>query len=439
MKLPSVPAYSHEDVVKALELLSQEPVRSETEDFNRHYLHWEELRRHRPLAADPLLIWILMKIFRQNSMRTIPFADWHIGFNLGDACQRALHTLDKTAGGSLVGLLESAGQDRDRYILNALMEEAIASSQIEGAATTRRVAKQMLRENRRPRTRDERMIVNTYLTMKTVVERKQQPLSVDLILELHGMITAGTLDDPADAGAFRQNDEIRVVDQHGTVLHTPPPYTQIPRLMDELCTFIDSESDTFLHPVVKGIVLHFLIAFIHPFNDGNGRTARTLFYWFLLREDYWLFEYMPISRAIHQKRGQYKRAFLYTESDDLDLTYFIRYNLDVIIETLAEVRSYIERTQMEQRRVIGLIEGSDELNLRQVEILKRLMRAPDRTIRIREVMGIFGVAYATARADLFRLEELGYLVRLKMGKSLLFLYNRQKMTEGGPLPAASDE
>ena len=439
MKLPSVPAYSQEDIVRALELLSQDPVRSEIENFNRHYLHWEEFRRHRPIAADPLSIWILMKLFRQNSMRTISFADWRIGFNLGDACQGALHTLDKTAGGSLIGLLESAGHDRDRYILNALMEEAIASSQIEGAATTRRVAKQMLRENRRPRTRDERMIVNTYLTMKTVVERKQQPLSPDLVLELHRMITDGTLDDPADAGAFRQNDEVRVVDQHGTILHTPPPYTQIPRLMDELCTFINAESDTFLHPVVKGIVLHFLIAFMHPFNDGNGRCARTLLYWFLLREDYWLFEYMPISRAIHQKRGQYKRAFLYTESDGLDLTYFIRYNLDVIIETLAEVRRYIGRTQTEQRRVIGLIEGSDELNLRQVEVLKRLMRTPDRTIGIREVMGIFGVAYATARADLFRLEELGYLVRVKMGRSFQFLYNRQRMADGGPFPAAGDE
>lgn len=306
------------------------------------------------------------------------------------------------------------------------MEEAIASSQIEGAATTRRVAKQMLREDRRPRNRDEQMIVTTYLTMKTVVKRRDQPLFVDLILELHRMITAGTLDDPTDVGAFRQNDEVRVGDQHGPILHTPSPHTQIPHLMDELCTFINSESGPFLHPVVKGIVLHFRIAFIHPFNDGNGRSALTLLYWFLLRENYWLFECMLISRAIHHKCGRYKRAFLYTESDGLDLTYFIRYNLDVIIETLAEVCRHIERTQMEQRRVIRLIENSDELNLRQVESLKRLMRGPDRTIGIREIMGTFGVAYATARADLFRLEELGYLTRINMGRSFQFLYNRSR-------------
>ena len=436
MKLPSVPVYSTEYLATALVLLPEESIRSQVETLNRRYLHWEELRRHKPLTADPLKIWILMKLFRQNTMRAIPFADWRLGFNIGDACQRVLHNLDKTAGGSLLGQLESVGQDRDRYILNALMEEAIASSQIEGAATTRRVAKKMLRENRRPRTRDERMIVNTYLTMKRVTQRKGQPLSIDLILELHRMITSGTLDDPADEGAFRQNDEIQVVDHHGHVLHTPPSHSDIPRLMDELCTFVNSEFDQFLHPVVKGIILHFLVGFIHPFNDGNGRCARTLFYWLLLSEDYWLFEYMPISRAIRERRGQYKRAFLFTESDDLDLTYFIRYNLNVITDTLTEVRGYIERTQREQHRALKLIEGSDELNLRQVEILKRLMQSPDRTVGIREIMGTFGVAYATARADLYRLEELGYLVRIKMGKTLQFLYNRQRPSE---LKPAADE
>ena len=130
------------------------------------------------------------------------------------------------------------------------------------------------------------------------------------------MITTGTLDDPDDEGRFRLDDDIHVVDQHGTILHTPPSHAEIYRLINEVCKFVNTEIEPFLHPVVKGIILHFLIGYIHPFNDGNGRCARTLFYWFLLREDYWLFEFMPISRAIRDSRGQYKRAYLYAESDD---------------------------------------------------------------------------------------------------------------------------
>ncbi len=430
MKLPSVPVYVEADLVKAIPLFSNEDVRLTIEAFNGRYLHWDEIRHRDSLPADPLQIWMLMKFIRQASMRPFQFAEWRLGFNLGDACQKALHTLDKMAGGSLVGLMEfPSGQDRDRYVLNALMEEAIASSQIEGAATTRRVAKQMLRENRKPRNRDEKMIVNSFLTMKAVVERRQLPLSIDLILELHRMITAGTLDNPADEGRFRRDDDVHVVDQHGTVLHSPPPQVNVYPLMNEVCTFINTETEPFLHPVVKGIILHFLIGYIHPFSDGNGRCARTLFYWFLLREDYWLFEFMPISRAIRNTRGQYKRAYLYTESDDFDLTYFIRYNLDVIVDTLAEVRAYIEKTQLEQYRTIKLIEGSDELNLRQVGILKRLMQTPDRIIGIKEVMGTYSVAYGTARADLYGLEELGYLKKRKMGKTFQFHLDQERMSE----------
>lgn len=430
MKLPTVPSYTEEDLVKAIPLLSNEDVRSTIDSFNRRYLHWDEIRHRKPLPAEPLQIWMLMKFIRQASMRPFQFADWRLGFNLGDACQKALHTLDKSGGGSLIGLKEFSGQqERDIYVLNALMEEAIASSQLEGAATTRRVAKQMLRENRKPRNRDEKMIVNSFRTMKAVVERKQLPLSIDLILELHRMITTGTLDDPDDEGRFRLDDDIHVVDQHGTILHTPPSHAEIYRLMNEVCKFVNTEIEPFLHPVVKGIILHFLIGYIHPFNDGNGRCARTLFYWFLLREDYWLFEFMPISRAIRDSRGQYKRAYLYAESDDFDLTYFIRYNLDVIVDTLAEVRKYVEKSQLEQYRTITLIEGSDGLNLRQVGILKHLMQSPDRVIGIKEVMGTYAVAYGTARADLYGLENLGYLRKRKMGKTLQFNLDRKRMAE----------
>ena len=138
---------------------------------------------------------------------------------------------------------------------------------------------------------------------------------------------------------------------------------------------------------------------------------------------------MPISRAIRDSRGQYKRAYLYTESDDFDLTYFIRYNLDVIVDTLAEVRKYVEKSQLEQYRTITLIEGSDGLNLRQVGILKHLMQSPDRVIGIKEVMGTYAVAYGTARADLYGLENLGYLRKRKMGKTLQFNLDRKRMAE----------
>ncbi|MDO9324308.1 MAG: Fic family protein, partial [Methanoregula sp.] len=203
----------------------------------------------------------------------------------------------------------------------------------------------------------------------------------------------------------------------------PLPSSEIPALIDELCRFANNNDDSFIHPVVKGIFLHFLIGYIHPFNDGNGRTARTLFYWYVLRHDYWLFEYMALSRAIKDTKGQYKKAYVYTESDENDLTYFIHYNLSAIEKTIKEIQTYIREQQAEQIRALHAIQESEELSYRQVDILKWIVKHREKPVRIKEIEEMYHVAYATARSDLIRLEEQGYLKRKMMGKEYVFLFS----------------
>jgi len=422
MKLPEVPQFAEDEINTAIGLARDPAVLKAAVECNTRYPHWEELRHH-PLPADARSVWALMKLFRRAQAREIVFAGLHFPYTIGDASSQMLYHLDKTAAGSLSGMLDTFGHDRERYIVNSLMEEAIASSQLEGAATTRRVAKQMLRERRKPKNRDEQMIFNNYQTMKKVREIAKTDLTPDLILSLQKMITSDTLDDPADEGRFRDNDEIRVVDGSGTVLHTPPPAADIPRLIDEFCRFANDAGDRFIHPVIKAIVLHFLIGYIHPFNDGNGRTARTIFYWYVLRHDYWLFEYLALSRTIKETKGQYKKAYVYTESDENDLTYFILYNLTAIEKTLREIQVYLEEQQKEQIQTLHRIHAAGDLSFRQIDILKQSAKRPENPVRIKEIEEMYHVAYATARGDLLRLEELGYLERRSAGKEYYFLYS----------------
>ncbi len=391
-------------------------------EYNTRYLHWDELRHH-PLPANAKSVWALMKLLRRTQAREIVFSRWHFPYTLNDSCWQMLHHLDKTAAGNLMSVLDTIGHDRERYIVNSLMEEAIASSQLEGAATTRRVAKQMLRERRKPKNRDEQMIFNNYQTMKMIREIGKGDLSPELLLSLQKMITSMTLEDPSDEGRFRDNDEIRVVDGSGAVLHIPPPAVEVPGLIDELCRFANSPDDSFIHPIIKGIFLHFLIGYIHPFNDGNGRTARTIFYWYVLRNDYWLFEYMALSRTIKDTKGQYKKAYVYTESDENDLTYFIHYNLTAIEKTIKEIQTYIQMQQAEQIRTLHSIQESEEISYRQIDILKQIVKRPEKPVRIKEIEEMYHVAYATARGDLIRLEELGYLKRRTSGKEYFFLFS----------------
>ncbi len=422
MKISSPPFIPKELLQKALERADDPGVPDAVFRENGRYLHWDEIHRRKKYPVDPLILWALMKFFRRKDARIIPFADTTFRYVLDDSCWEELHILDKIAAGNLSRVLDSVGPDRDQYVVNATMEEAIASARLGGAEIPRRVAKEMLREQRKPRTPDERAVLNCYRSMKEIRTMTGSDLTPDLILRLHAMITAGTLEDPDDEVRFRENDDSRATDSSGTVLFTPPSYKEVPRLIEELCLFVNREQEVFIHPVVKGIILHFLFTWIHPFHNGNGRCARALFYWYVAKLDYWLFEYMAISRAIRDTRGQYQKACLYTRSDENDLTYFIRYNLGIFSNAIREMENYIREKQEEQREVLDLIKGREDLTVRQADILRQFMKRPEKPFRSREIMEIYKIANATARSDLFHLADLGFIRKEKSGRELVFLF-----------------
>jgi Fic family protein len=204
---------------------------------------------------------------------------------------------------------------------------------LEGAVVTRSEAREMIREGRAPSSKHEKMVMNNFKTMAMLSKLRDRDLSPELILEIHREITAGTLDDPRDEGLLRtSNDQVRVEDEEsGDVFHIPPPADELPERLKRLCAFSNEKGMAgFLHPVIRSILLHFWVAYDHPFIDGNGRTARALFYWSMLRHGYWLAELFSISHEILKAPKQYYRAFLYTETDGNDLNYFIHHQLKTI-------------------------------------------------------------------------------------------------------------
>ena len=135
-------------------------------------------------------------------------------------------------------------------------------------------------------------------------------------------------------------------------------------------------SGVFIHPVIRAIVVHFWLAYDHPFCDGNGRTARALFYWTMLRQGYELFEFISISSVINKARGQYERSFLLSESDDNDLTYFLLAQVKVIEQSIANLHAYLERKADQVAALQLRLEGVDGLNHRQLALLRHALRHP---------------------------------------------------------------
>jgi ribosomal protein S18 acetylase RimI-like enzyme len=200
------------------------------------YRHWDTLRHLSPPEGLTLQEWWLgTKLARSNIWHQIPLADAHgqpFGYCMADPAYEMTHLVDRQASGEIaISEVVTSPEMRNRYVVSSLIEEAITSSQLEGASTSRAVAKEMLRSGRAPRDRSERMIYNNYRAMNTVRGWKDEPLTADRVLQLHRMVTDGTLDDPDAAGRLQRPDEerVRVFDRAtGDLRHVPPPAEQLP-------------------------------------------------------------------------------------------------------------------------------------------------------------------------------------------------------------------
>jgi Fic family protein len=402
------------------------------EPEGNRYLHWDKLQRLEPpngLSSEEW--WLGIKTGRLAEARFLPLRDSEgtpFSFGLPDLVLRRLHRIDQRASGEVAmeEVVTSEKQAGQRFLVNSLMEEAIRSSQLEGATTSRRVAKEMLRTGRRPRNRGERMIVNNYRALQFIREEMGKTLSPDAILELHKIVTEGTLDDPSAAGRLQRPGEERVAvfDRDGDErpLHIPPPAGELPERMRQLCDFANErgDGDRFIHPVVQAILLHFWLAYDHPFEDGNGRTARILFSWLMQQRGYWLIEYLPISPIIREAPAKYGRAFMETESDQGDTTYFLVHQLEAIEKALDKHDVYIQRKIGEVRDVERMLQDADGLNHRQLALLTDAIRNPDGIYTFGSHATSHRVTHETARTDLSDLAGRGLLLRRSKGRGYTF-------------------
>ena len=396
------------------------------------YVHWDELRHlPPPKGFTQRQWWLAIKISRRTAHHRLPFADskqMGFGYSIPDNLFKLLHEIDRDASGRIeVAELVTSSQTRDRYLVNSLIEESITSSQLEGAATTHKVAKEMLRQGRKPRNHSEQMIYNNYAAMQFIRSHKHLSLTPELILQLQSVMTDLTLEDPTAAGRWRHPEEnVRVVDERNNeILYVPPPAEEIAHRIVELCRFANgSNENPFIHPLIKAIVIHFMMGWIHPFVDGNGRTARALFYWSMAKSGYWLIEFTSISRVIKKAPARYARAYLYAETDDNDLTYFIEHQFYVICEAIKALHSYLADKTKEIADTRHLIASSPKLkgklNHRQLAAMDYFLKHSHVIYRIQEHRNSNQVTYETARRDLLDLVDLGLLEKHREGKAFVF-------------------
>ena len=411
------PRLKQEHLVKAFKLLSDPIVKSFVEELNDSYYYWSDVKYKRPpIEIDPVQLWACVIMSR--TLKKIDVWDkYGVSFSVSNKMQRQCHDFDMNFGGSWGDSTIIPTENKERYLISSLMEEAISSSQMEGASTTRKVAKEMLRKSISPRSRSEQMISNNYETIHFIVRNKNQELTPDLLLQIHALMTHKTLDNAEDEGRFRINDDVVVAnDITHEVVHTPPSHTDIASFVDDLCKFFNTtERATFIHPIIKAIIIHFMIAYVHPFVDGNGRTGRALFYWYMLKQGYWLMEYMSVSRVIANSKKSYEKAYQYVESDGMDLGYFIIYNLKVLDKAFKQLQAYIKKKQDEKMLANTFLQLGN-INERQAQIIRMYIDNPNEVLTVKDVQAKFLITPTTAKSDLIALVQRGLLNEISFNK-----------------------
>ena len=385
--------------------------------INETFEYWDSIKYKKcPTGCTPQQLWTFVKAARRiNNIKV--WDKYDVRLSLTNSMQKMCHQFDMYWGGSWGNNSIIDTNNKEQYLISSLMEEAIYSSQMEGAATTRKVAKEMLRKKMTPRDKSQQMIHNNYQTIQYIVEHKDEPLSEELLLQIHRLMTDNTMQNLEDAGRFRNNNDVVVENgiTHETV-HTPPSYKDIPQFIKDLCVFFNDENPRqFIHPIIRGIVIHFMISFVHPFVDGNGRTARAMFFWYMLREGYWLTEYLSISRVIAKSKKAYEKAFLYTEADGMDIGYFVAYNLRVLEQSFQQLQNYIKRKQ-EEKKAASLFLRMGNFNERQAQIIKLFADDPNTLVTIKDLEVRFGVSPTTAKTDIIGLLEKNIVSEISLNK-----------------------
>ena len=417
MAIEKAPSISQEDLLSAMLLTPNDKVQEVVNKVNETFEYWDTIKYKRcPEGCTPQQLWTYVKAARVKSMMSV-WGKYGITLTLTNQMQRMCHEIDMNWGGSWGTDSIIGDENKEQYLVGSLMEEAIYSSQMEGAATTRKVAKEMLRKKMTPKDKSQQMIANNYQTIQFIVSHKDALLTPELLLQIHQLMTEHTMQDPQEAGCFRSNNDVVVENgiTHETV-HTPPTFEEIPNFVEDLCLFFnEKDAPQFIHPIIRGIIIHFMVAYVHPFADGNGRTARALFYWYMLKQGYWLTEYLSISRVIAKSKKSYEKAFLYTEADGMEMGYFVAYNMRVLQQSFKQLQDYIKRKQEEKRAANSFLRIGN-INTRQAQIIKMFADDSNLVVTIADLQAKFLVSPTTAKADVVGLMNMGLLSEISFNK-----------------------
>ena len=290
----------------------------------------------------------------------------------------------------------------------ALILESHHSTHIEGTALSLEQAKSILegKKIKGVNRDDEKELLNYKKAMDFLSKYlgKDDPVSEGVVREIHKVLVKGVRGENADPGNYRKIQNYVVNSRTREIIYTPPGPLDVPHLMREFTEWINQTKD--VSPVLLAGIAQFQFVHIHPFIDGNGRTARLLSTLILYKTGYDFKRLFTISEYYDQDRPAYYQAIQSVRNNNMDMTAWLEYFVDGLRSQMEEIQEKGKKIIISEKLVKGL--ASHNLNLRQEKIVRFLVI--NERIDNDQCQKICGSIRRTATRDLASLVEKGLLV-----------------------------
>lgn len=190
--------------------------------------------------------------------------------------------------------------------------------------------------------KDKQEVLNYIEALEKIPElAKTSKFEKKNLLEIHKIVTKDTLENPDDVGVFRNRHVVVGNKITGEVVFNPPITEQVPKLIDNLIKWFNSEKVNEIDPVIEAGIVHYEIVRIHPFIDGNGRTARIMATLTLYKRGFDVKRFFALDDYYDNDRLSYYEVLKKVDQNTLDLTEWLEYFTDGVAISLKAVKDKV--------------------------------------------------------------------------------------------------
>ena len=376
------------------------------------------------MLSDPGILDLIKMVYKYGASDLQEFLallkqDFYQALPLHDFEGNQMVCLDSVVRVSLTAarVLLTPQQSARLYGAKAMEEEIVSTFRIEQIDTSRESVRRIL-SGQAPKNDEEHRIYGMKLGLEFIAD-VSHTITEENLFRLYQMTIGDFLpeEDRLLPGNLYRHDSVYIVG--GKVEHTGLPWQRLPAYMAELVAFAAEAAQ---NDLVKAAILHFALAYLHPYFDGNGRMARLLHLWYLVQRGYSSALFVPMSRFIEESRSRYYKAYTLVEQNQqisgmLDVTPFLTYFAESVYSRLGEGQP--------QPRTL---QAFDEA-LRQGKVTEKeralwqfvLTAYGDEEFSTKRLEKDFGdAAYATIRSFVLKFERLGLLTSVRYGNRVKY-------------------